>query len=64
MLTSYTTSEEENIPCLRKFVQNIRNPNEGPQLLEIPLISMHIDHIASFDNITTRPPYPNLRTGY
>ena len=34
MPTSYTTCEEENIPCLQKFVQNIRNPNEGLQLLE------------------------------
>ena len=32
MLTSHTSSEEENIPHLRKFLQNIRNNNEGPQL--------------------------------
>ena len=35
MLTSYTSSEEENIPYLRKFLQNIRNNNEGPQLLKV-----------------------------
>ena len=29
MLTSYTSSEEENIPYLRKSAQNIRNNNEG-----------------------------------
>ena len=30
MLTSYTTSEEENTPYLRKFYLNIGNNNEGP----------------------------------
>ena len=34
MLTSYTSSEEENIPYLRKFDQNIRNSNERPRLFE------------------------------
>ena len=34
MLTSHTSSEEEKILYLRKFAQNIRNDNEGPQLLE------------------------------
>ena len=34
MLTSQTSSEEEKILYLRKFSQNIRNNNEGPQLLE------------------------------
>ena len=34
MLTSHTSSEEEKILCLRKFAQNIRNNNEGPQLTE------------------------------
>ena len=34
MLTSYTSSEEENIPYLRKFAQNIGNKNEGPRLFE------------------------------
>ena len=33
MLTSHTLSEEEKIPHHRKFAQNIRNKNEGPQLL-------------------------------
>ena len=33
MLTSHTSSEEEKILYLRKFAQNIRNNNEGPQLL-------------------------------
>ena len=33
MLTSHTLSEEEKIPYHRKFSQNIRNKNEGPQLL-------------------------------
>ena len=34
MLTSYTSSEEGNIPYLRKFAQNIRNSDEGPKLFE------------------------------
>ena len=34
MLTSYTLSEEENIPYLRKYAQNTRNNNEGLPLLE------------------------------
>ena len=34
MLTSQTSSEEEKILYLRKFSQNIKNNNEGPQLLE------------------------------
>ena len=34
MLTSHTSSEEEKISYLRKFAQNIRNNNRGPQLLE------------------------------
>ena len=34
MLTSYTSSEEENIPYLRKFAQNIRNYNKLPKLFE------------------------------
>ena len=34
MLTSYTSSEEENIPHLRKFAPNIWNKDEGPKLFE------------------------------
>ena len=34
MMTSHTSSEEEKTLYLRKFVQNIRNYDEGPQLLE------------------------------
>ena len=34
MLTSHTSSEEEKILHLRKFAQNIKKNNEGPQLLE------------------------------
>ena len=34
MLTSHTSSEEEQTLYLREFAQNIRNYNEGPQLLE------------------------------
>ena len=30
MLTSYTTSEEENVPYLWKFAQNIGNNDKGP----------------------------------
>ena len=33
MLTSYTSSEEENIPYLRRFAQNTGN-NDGPKLFE------------------------------
>ena len=34
MLTSYTSSEEENIPYLRKSAQIIRNIDEGPKLFD------------------------------
>ena len=34
MLSSHTSFEGENILYLRKFAQNIKNNNEGPQLLE------------------------------
>ena len=34
MLIWHTSSEEEKILYLRKFAKNIRNNNEGPQLLE------------------------------
>ena len=34
MLTSYTSSEEEEISYLHKFAQNIRDNNEGCELLE------------------------------
>ena len=34
MMTQYTSSEEGNIPYLRKFAQNIRNNDEGPKLFE------------------------------
>ena len=37
MLTSCTSSEEENTPYLRKFGHNIRNNDEGRKLSEIPL---------------------------
>ena len=46
MLTSCTSSEEESIPYFRKFVQNIRNNNIGPQLT-----SMGVDRFASCENI-------------
>ena len=34
MLTSHTSSEEEKVSYLRKFAQNIRDNNEGRELLE------------------------------
>ena len=34
MLALHTSSEEEKILYLQNFAQNIRNNNEGPQLLE------------------------------
>ena len=34
MLSSYTSSEEDNIPYLRMFAQTIRNNNEGSKLFE------------------------------
>ena len=34
MLTSCISSEEENIPYLRKCAQKERNINDGPKLLE------------------------------
>ena len=42
MPSSYTSSEEDNIPHLRMFVQTIRNNNKGPKLLKIPLTSMRV----------------------
>ena len=54
MLTSYTSSEEENIPNLRKFARNIRNNNESPRLFEEPLTSMHVDRFASCEGIVPR----------
>ena len=51
MLTSYTSSEEENIPYIKKFAQNIRSNNKVLHCLEIPLINMHVDHFASCENI-------------
>ena len=49
MLTSYTSSEEENITYLRKFFQNISNSNEG-----LPLTSMRADRCASCEDIVHR----------
>ena len=49
MLTSYTSSEEESIPYFRKFAQNIRNNNIGPQLT-----SMGVDRFASCENIVPK----------
>ena len=47
MLTSYTSSEEDKIPYIRKFAQNIRINNEGPDsCLKILLTSMHVDCFA------------------
>ena len=34
MLTSYTSSEKENIPYLRKFAKNIRNNDGGAKLFK------------------------------
>ena len=42
-LTSYTSSEEENILYFRKFGQNIKNNDEGRKLFEEPLTSMRVD---------------------
>ena len=49
---THTSSEEEKILYLRKFLQNIRKNNEGPQLLKIPLTSMRF--IASCENFVPR----------
>ena len=34
MLTTYTSSEEENISLSTKFAENIRKNDEGPKLFE------------------------------
>ena len=34
MLTSYTSSEKENIPYIRKFVKNIKNNDGGAKLFK------------------------------
>ena len=49
---THTSSEEEKILYLQKFLQNIRKNNEGPQLLKIPLTSMRF--IASCENFVPR----------
>ena len=51
MLTSYTSSEEENIPYLRKSAQIIRNIDEGPKLF---------DHTRSKSASGYRPPFADL----
>ena len=54
MLTSYTSSEEEKIPYLPKFAQNIRN-NKGPDsCLKILLTSMRVDCFASCEDVIPR----------
>ena len=56
MLTLHTSSEEEKILYLRKFAQNIRNNNEGPQLLED-----RADWQAFYGKLwKRRPQVPNL----
>ena len=52
MLTSHISSEEDKIPRPRKFAQNIRNNNKGPQLLEDT--SMSIYRFASCENVVLR----------
>ena len=55
MLTSYTSSEEDKIPYIRKFAQNIRINNEGPDsCLKILLTSMHVDCFASCEDVIPR----------
>ena len=51
MLTSYTSSEEENIPYLRKSAKIIRNIDEGPKLF---------DHTRSKSASGYRPPFADL----
>ena len=46
MLSSHTSSEEDNITNLRIFSQNTRNNDEGPKLFE-DIADWH----ACFDNI-------------
>ena len=70
MLTSYTSSEEENIPYLRKFARNIRNNDKGPKLFEDTAGLMRVDRFASCENIVPSfktssilSPLPTPRTG-
>ena len=49
MLSSYTSSEEDNIPNLRIFVQNTRNNDEGLKLVEDTA-----DQHVRFENIVPR----------
>ena len=55
MVTSYTSSEEENIPYLRKSAQIIRNIDEGPKLF---------DHTRSKSASGYRPPFADLDPPY
>ena len=48
MLSSHTSSEEDNITNLRIFAQNTRNNDEGPKLLE-DIADWH----ACFENIVS-----------
>ena len=60
MLTLHTSSEEEKILYLRKFAQNSRNNNEGPQLLEDSA-----DWQACYGKLwERRPQVPNLANSY
>ena len=56
MLTSYTSSEKENIPYIRKFAKNIKNNDGGAKLfcLKIPLTITRVDHLASCEKIVPR----------
>ena len=54
MLTSYTSSEKENIPYLRKFAKTLGTTTEVLSCLKIPLTNMRVDHLASCEKIVPR----------
>ena len=49
---------KKTFPVFENLFKTSGAPRKVLSFLKIPLISMHIDHIASFENITTRSQTP------
>ena len=65
MLTSYTSSEEENIPFLRKFAQNMRNSSGSPKpFFEDTADQVRVDRLASCENIVPRFQTSSIQPNY
>ena len=65
MLTSYTSSEEENILFLRKFAQNMRNSSGSPKpFFEDTADQVRVDRLASCENIVPRFQTSSIQPNY